>query len=284
MPTNLYGPHDNFHPSNSHVIPALLRRFHEATAQNAPDVVVWGSGTPMREFLHVDDMAAASIHVMELAHEVWLETTQPMLSHINVGTGVDCTIREWRKPSPKWWVTKVGWFLMPSKPDGTPRKLLDVTRLHQLGWYHEISLEAGLASTYQWFLENQDRFRGVMMFFTSGRLCHGSALHSACLSRLYCREQSAASFLLGKRTNRPAQGYWFVPGGRVQKDETLEAAFERLTMAELGLRLPITAGQFYGVWQHFYDDNFLPARISPLTMWCSVFAFRVVEEELLTAG
>ena len=116
MPTNLYGPHDNFHPSNSHVIPALLRRFHEATAQNAPDVVVWGSGTPMREFLHVDDMAAASIHVMELAHEVWLENT--------------------------------------------PRKLLDVTRLHQLGWYHEISLEAGLASTYQWFLENQDRFRG----------------------------------------------------------------------------------------------------------------------------
>ena len=139
MPTNLYGPHDNFHPSNSHVIPALLRRFHEATAQNAPDVVVWGSGTPMREFLHVDDMAAASIHVMELAHEVWLENTQPMLSHINVGTGVDFDA---------------------SKPDGTPRKLLDVTRLHQLGWYHEISLEAGLASTYQWFLENQDRFRG----------------------------------------------------------------------------------------------------------------------------
>ena len=82
MPTNLYGPHDNFHPSNSHVIPALLRRFHEATAQNAPDVVVWGSGTPMREFLHVDDMAAASIHVMELAHEVWQENTRPMLSHV----------------------------------------------------------------------------------------------------------------------------------------------------------------------------------------------------------
>lgn len=113
MPTNLYGPHDNFHPSNSHVIPALLRRFHEATAQNAPDVVVWGSGTPMREFLHVDDMAAASIHVMELAHEVWLENTQPMLSHINVGTGVTALSASWRKPSPKWWVTKVGWFLMP---------------------------------------------------------------------------------------------------------------------------------------------------------------------------
>ncbi|WP_141124052.1 NAD-dependent epimerase/dehydratase family protein, partial [Salmonella enterica] len=94
MPTNLYGPHDNFHPDNSHVIPALLRRFHEAAQSHAPEVVVWGSGTPMREFLHVDDMAAASIHVMELAREVWQENTAPMLSHINVGTGVDCTIRE----------------------------------------------------------------------------------------------------------------------------------------------------------------------------------------------
>jgi len=160
MPTNLYGPHDNFHPSNSHVIPALLRRFHEATAQNAPDVVVWGSGTPMREFLHVDDMAAASIHVMELAHEVWLENTQPMLSHINVGTGVDCTIRELAQTIAKVVGYKGRVVFDASKPDGTPRKLLDVTRLHQLGWYHEISLEAGLASTYQWFLENQDRFRG----------------------------------------------------------------------------------------------------------------------------
>ncbi len=205
MPTNLYGPHDNFHPSNSHVIPALLRRFHEATAQNAPDVVVWGSGTPMREFLHVDDMAAASIshvipallrrfheataqnapdvvvwgsgtpmreflhvddmaaasiHVMELAHEVWQENTRPMLSHINVGTGVDCTIRELAQTIAKVVGYKGRVVFDASKPDGTPRKLLDVTRLHQLGWYHEISLEAGLASTYQWFLENQDRFRG----------------------------------------------------------------------------------------------------------------------------
>ena len=114
MPTNLYGPHDNFHPSNSHVIPALLRRFHEATAQNAPDVVVWGSGTPMREFLHVDDMAAASIHVMELAHEVWQENTQPMLSHITSARALTALSVSWRKPSPKWWVTKVGWFLMPA--------------------------------------------------------------------------------------------------------------------------------------------------------------------------
>lgn len=160
MPTNLYGPHDNFHPSNSHVIPALLRRFHEAREQNTPDVVVWGSGTPMREFLHVDDMAAASIHVMDLAQEVLQEYTQPMLSHINVGTGVDCTIRELAQTIAQVVGYKGRVVFDASKPDGTPRKLLDVTRLHQLGWYHEISLEAGLASTYQWFLENQHRYRG----------------------------------------------------------------------------------------------------------------------------
>lgn len=160
MPTNLYGPHDNFHPSNSHVIPALLRRFHEAREQNTPDVVVWGSGTPMREFLHVDDMAAASIHVMELAQEVLQEYTQPMLSHINVGTGVDCTIRELAQTIAQVVGYKGRVVFDASKPDGTPRKLLDVTRLHQLGWYHEISLEAGLASTYRWFLENQQRYRG----------------------------------------------------------------------------------------------------------------------------
>ena len=160
MPTNLYGPHDNFHPSNSHVIPALLRRFHEAREQNTPDVVVWGSGTPMHEFLHVDDMAAASIHVMELAQEVLQEYSQPMLSHINVGTGVDCTIRELAQTIAQVVGYKGRVVFDASKPDGTPRKLLDVTRLHQLGWYHEISLEAGLASTYQWFLENQQRYRG----------------------------------------------------------------------------------------------------------------------------
>lgn len=160
MPTNLYGPHDNFHPSNSHVIPALLRRFHEARQQNTPDVVVWGSGTPMREFLHVDDMAAASIHVMDLAQEVLQEYTQPMLSHINVGTGVDCTIRELAQTIAQVVGYKGRVVFDAGKPDGTPRKLLDVTRLHQLGWYHEISLEAGLASTYQWFLENQQRYRG----------------------------------------------------------------------------------------------------------------------------
>ncbi|EGT0664551.1 GDP-L-fucose synthase [Citrobacter werkmanii] len=160
MPTNLYGPHDNFHPSNSHVIPALLRRFHEATMQNTSEVIVWGSGTPMREFLHVDDMAAASIHVMELDREVWQENTQPMLSHINVGTGVDCTIRELAHTIARVVGYRGQVVFDASKPDGTPRKLLDVSRLKTLGWQFGISLENGLASTYRWFLENQHRFRG----------------------------------------------------------------------------------------------------------------------------
>ncbi|HHG9067125.1 TPA: GDP-L-fucose synthase family protein [Citrobacter freundii] len=160
MPTNLYGPHDNFHPSNSHVIPALLRRFHEATMQNTSEVVVWGSGTPMREFLHVDDMAAASIHVMELDREVWQENTQPMLSHINVGTGMDCTIRELAQTIARVVGYRGQVVFDASKPDGTPRKLLDVSRLKKLGWQFGISLEDGLASTYHWFLENQHRFRG----------------------------------------------------------------------------------------------------------------------------
>lgn len=160
MPTNLYGPNDNFHPSNSHVIPALLRRFHEATKLNSPDVVVWGSGTAMREFLHVDDMAAASIHIMELASEVWQENTRPMLSHINVGTGLDCTIRELAQTIAKVTGYQGQVVFDATKPDGTPRKLLDVTRLHGLNWHHETALEPGLASTYKWFLENQQHFRG----------------------------------------------------------------------------------------------------------------------------
>ncbi|CAM7930142.1 MULTISPECIES: GDP-L-fucose synthase [Atlantibacter] len=160
MPTNLYGPNDNFHPSNSHVIPALMRRFHEAAINNTPKVVVWGSGRPMREFLHVDDMAAASIHVMELDKEVWEENTEPMLSHINVGTGKDCTIRELAHT-----VAQVSGYrgrvvFDETKPDGTPRKLLDVTRLHKLSWRHQISLEQGLTSTYKWFVENQHQYRG----------------------------------------------------------------------------------------------------------------------------
>ncbi|BBQ83206.1 MULTISPECIES: GDP-L-fucose synthase [Enterobacteriaceae] len=160
MPTNLYGQNDNFHLHNSHVIPALLRRFHDAVYRNDKTVVVWGSGKPMREFLHVDDMAAASIHVMELDDEVWQEQTNPMLSHVNVGTGEDCTIRELADT-----IAKVVGFqgeikFDPSKPDGTPRKLLDVSRLRKLGWHHEIALEQGLILTYRWFLDNQHQFRG----------------------------------------------------------------------------------------------------------------------------
>jgi GDP-L-fucose synthase len=160
MPTNLYGPHDNFHPQNSHVIPALLRRFHEAVEAGVEEVVIWGSGTPMREFLHVDDMAAASVHVMELDADLYRKHTQPMLSHINVGTGVDCTIRELAET-----VARVTGFngklsFDPSKPDGTPRKLLNVSRLKSLGWQAGISLEDGLRDAYGWFVANQDKFRG----------------------------------------------------------------------------------------------------------------------------
>jgi GDP-L-fucose synthase len=144
MPTNLYGPNDNFHPENSHVIPGLLRRFHEATARGDAEVVVWGSGKPMREFLHVDDMADASVHVMELDDATYRANTRPMLSHINVGTGVDCTIRELAET-----VARVTGFqgrltFDASKPDGTPRKLMDVSRLAALGWRASISLEDGL--------------------------------------------------------------------------------------------------------------------------------------------
>ena len=160
MPTNLYGPHDNFHPDNSHVIPALLRRFHEAVQRGDDEVVIWGSGTPMREFLHVDDMAAASVHVMNLDTDTYCAQTQPMLSHINVGTGVDCTIRELAETVAR--VTGFGGRLVfdASKPDGTPRKLMDVSRLAALGWRASISLEDGLRDAYGWFVENQARYRG----------------------------------------------------------------------------------------------------------------------------
>lgn len=160
MPTNLYGPHDNFHPENSHVIPALLRRFHEAKLNGDAQVVAWGSGKPMREFLHVSDMAAASIHVMDLDKAIYDANTEPMLSHINVGTGVDCTIRELVET-----VAKVTGFegeikFDATKPDGAPRKLMNVDRLAALGWQYSYNLEDGLADAFQWFLDNQDSFRG----------------------------------------------------------------------------------------------------------------------------
>jgi len=160
MPTNLYGPHDNFHPENSHVIPALLRRFHEAAERGDAEVVAWGSGSPMREFLHVDDMAAASIHVMELDKTIYDENTEPMLSHINVGTGVDCTIRELVETVAKVTGFKGDIVWDTTKPDGAPRKLMNVERLAALGWKYSYSLEEGLKDAYQWFLENQDNFRG----------------------------------------------------------------------------------------------------------------------------
>lgn len=159
MPTNLYGPNDNFHPQNSHVIPALLRRFHEAKLAGAEEVVAWGSGKPMREFLHVDDMAAASVFVMNLADDVYQQHTEAMLSHINVGTGVDCTIRELVETVAKVVGYQGRIAFDASKPDGAPRKLMDVSRLAALGWKAGTSLEQGLASTYQWFLANQDSFR-----------------------------------------------------------------------------------------------------------------------------
>ncbi len=160
MPTNLYGPNDNFHPENSHVIPALLRRFHEAAQRGDSEVVAWGSGKPMREFLHVDDMAAASLHVMELDTATYEANTQAMLSHINVGTGQDCTIKELVETVAKVTGFKGEIVWDKSKPDGTPRKLMDVSRLHALGWKHTYDLENGLGHAFDWFLANQQNFRG----------------------------------------------------------------------------------------------------------------------------
>jgi len=164
MPTNLYGPNDNFHSENSHVIPALLQRFYQAVQTGAEEIIVWGSGKAMREFLHVDDMAAASVHVMELDEAVYRAHTQPMISQINIGTGVDCTIRELAET-----IAKVSGFtgrivFDANKPDGPPRKLLDVSRIRALGWQASISLEDGLRDAYQWFLNNQEQYRKTSSF------------------------------------------------------------------------------------------------------------------------
>jgi GDP-L-fucose synthase len=159
MPTNLYGPGDNFHPENSHVLPALIRRFHEAKEQGLKEVVIWGTGTPRREFLHVDDMAAASIFVLDLDAEIYQANTQPMLSHINVGSGTDISIFELAQL-----VARVTGFegiisTDPTKPDGTMRKLMDVSRLAQMGWRAQIGVEQGIRETYQWYLDNRDAVR-----------------------------------------------------------------------------------------------------------------------------
>jgi nucleoside-diphosphate-sugar epimerase len=151
MPTNLYGPGDNFHPENSHVLPALIRRFHEAARDGHDKVVIWGSGRPMREFLHVDDMAEASLFVLDLPQATYVANTQAMLSHINVGSGSDVSIADLAGM-----VAQITGFrgkleFDASKPDGTLRKLMDVSRLTRMGWQARISLDEGLAETYQWF-------------------------------------------------------------------------------------------------------------------------------------
>jgi GDP-L-fucose synthase len=152
MPTNLYGPGDNYHPENSHVIPALIRRFHEANISRAPSVTIWGTGTPKREFLYVDDVAAASVHVMNLDRATYEQHTQPMLSHINVGSGQDLTILEVAQAVAR----TVGYagqiHTDPTKPDGSPRKLMSSSRLNALGWKAQVQLEDGIKAAYQDFL------------------------------------------------------------------------------------------------------------------------------------
>lgn len=154
MPTNLYGPGDNYHPENSHVIPALIRRFHEAKAHRAPSVTIWGTGTPRREFLYVDDMAAACVHVMNLPKANFDQYSKSMLSHINVGCGHDVTIRELAETIARVIGYEGDIAFDPTKPDGTPRKLMDSTRLNTLGWRAQMGLEAGLEKTYENFLQN----------------------------------------------------------------------------------------------------------------------------------
>lgn len=154
MPTNLYGPGDNYHPENSHVIPGLIRRFHESKVENASSVVIWGTGTPRREFLYVDDMAAASVYLMNLEKRIYDQNVQPMLSHINVGYGSDITIGELAALIAKVVGYKGKITFDPSKPDGTPQKLMDSARLNALGWKAQMDLEAGLNLAYKDFLEN----------------------------------------------------------------------------------------------------------------------------------
>ena len=159
MPTNLYGPGDNFHPQNSHVLPALIRRFHEAAEEGRDEVVIWGTGAPRREFLHVDDMAAASLFVLDLPRERYEAITQPMLSHINVGCGEDVSILSLAQLVARLTSFEGKIVTDPSKPDGTMRKLMDISRLTDLGWTPTISLEQGVEETYHWFLKHGNNAR-----------------------------------------------------------------------------------------------------------------------------
>lgn len=159
MPTNLYGPGDNFHPENSHVLPALIRRFHEAAQSGAKEVTIWGTGAPLREFLHVDDMAAACLFVLDLSPEIYRANTEPMLSHINVGSGTDVSIAKLAAMIAE--VTGFSGKIVfdARKPDGTPRKLMDSSRLNLMGWSATIGLHQGLADTFRWFLDHRADLR-----------------------------------------------------------------------------------------------------------------------------
>ncbi len=157
MPTNLYGPGDNYHSENSHVIPGLLRRFHDAKQNAAPEVLIWGTGAPMREFLYVDDMAEACLHIMELDPDSYARNTQPMLSHINIGTGEDLSIRELAKTIGDVVGYQGRIAFDTTKPDGTPRKLMDVARMKSLGWRPQVGLRDGLALAYADFLASMRR-------------------------------------------------------------------------------------------------------------------------------
>ncbi|MFA5983147.1 MAG: GDP-L-fucose synthase [Methylococcaceae bacterium] len=159
MPTNLYGQNDNFHLENSHVIPAMIRKFHDAKVSGSKSVTLWGTGQAMREFLHVEDMAAACLYVMELDKEAYKSCTDPMLSHLNVGTGVDVTIKQLAEIIQQVVEFKGEIIWDTTKPDGTPRKLMDVGKLNSLGWQANISLNEGLQNTYHWFLEQQAEFK-----------------------------------------------------------------------------------------------------------------------------
>ena len=154
MPTNLYGINDNFHPENSHVIPALMQRFHQAKVDNDAEVVVWGTGNAMREFLYVDDMAEASLFVLELDDKTYQANTKPMLSHINVGTGKDVTICEMAEIMKEVIGFKGKLTFGTTKPDGAPRKLIDVSRLSNMGWEYSVDLKDGLSKTYKWYLKS----------------------------------------------------------------------------------------------------------------------------------